>query len=164
MENTPIDILIITALPEELEVLRHHLPLDKKIHSTTCQLTYDTGSLQTEKEGVFYLCAATCLFDMGNAGSGIGATNAMRDLNPDYVFMFGIAAGIEGEVELGDVIFPTHIFYYELAKVKPDDIEVRPQSYQADILLRNKLSDFTSTYSGNHNDLPPKKWKQRKGI
>ncbi|MCB9443504.1 MAG: hypothetical protein H6669_04640, partial [Ardenticatenaceae bacterium] len=99
MENKTVDILIITALSEELNVLRRYLPLNEKVQSLSCQLTYDTGPLQTEKEGVFYLCAATCLFDMGNAGSGVGAANAIRDLNPSYVFMFGIAAGIEGEVE-----------------------------------------------------------------
>lgn len=150
MDNLSIDILIITALSEELDVLRQYLSLNKKMQSPNCQLTYDIGPLKTEKEGVFYFCAATCLFDMGNAGSGIGAVNAIRDLNPSYVIMFGIAAGIEGEVELGDVILPTHVFYYELAKLKPNDVEVRPQAYQTDILLRNKLSDFASTYSGDH--------------
>ena len=150
MNSISTDILIITALLEELEVLRPLLPLDKKVQSKTCQLTYDTGPLQTEKEGVFYSCAATCLYDMGNTGSGVGATCAIQDLSPSYVIMFGLAAGIESEVELGDVIVPTHISYYELAKLKPEEVEVRPSSYQSDLLLRGRLADFASSYSSSH--------------
>lgn len=146
----PIDILIITALPEELEALRHYLPLKEKKQSETCQLTYDIGPLQTENEGVSFLCAATCLFRMGNTDAGVSAANALHDLNPTYVIMFGLAAGIEGEVELGDVILPTHVFYYELAKLSQGKVHVRPQSYQSDDLLINKLSDFASTYAGDH--------------
>lgn len=151
MDYSLVDILIITALSEELAALRLHLPLGKKVQSESCQLAYDIGPLQTGKEGVFYLCAMTCLHDMGNTRSGVGAACAIRDLNPSYVIMFGLAAGIEGEVKQGDVIVPTHVSYYELAKVKPDAIvEVRPNSYQADLLLRNKLADFASSYTSDH--------------
>lgn len=150
MVTKSVDVLIITALPEEFEALRLVFALDQKIQSETCQLTYHIGPLQTEKEGVFYFCAATCLHDMGNTGSGVGATCAIQDLSPSYVIMFGLAAGIESEVKLGDVIVPTHISYYELAKLKPEDVEVRPSSYQSDLLLRSRLADFASSYRGTH--------------
>lgn len=149
MSNKPVDLLIVTALPEELEIIRSYLPKGDKLHSQHCELTYDLGSLKTD-EGAFYLYGLTCLFQMGNTDAGVSTAQAIRDLNPTYVFMFGLAAGVKGQVALTDVIIPTHIFYYEQAKLRPGVVEIRPQSYQADALLSNKLKDFASSIAADY--------------
>ena len=145
LRNMTVDILIITALPEELETVRRFLPQGERVDSKHCELTYYQGSLDTE-QGSAYSYGLTCLFQMGNTDAGVGASHSIRDLNPSYVFMFGVAAGIKEHVELADVIVPTRIFYYEQAKLHPGRVEIRPQSYQADVLLCSKLKDFASTY------------------
>jgi hypothetical protein len=65
--------------------------------------------------------------------------------------MFGVAAAVKGEVDLADVIVATRVFYYELAKLHPEMVEIRPQSYEADALLNDKLRDFASSLKADHN-------------
>jgi nucleoside phosphorylase len=72
---------------------------------------------------------------MGNVGAGIHATQAISELNPVCVLMVGIAAGIRGQVSLGDVIVSTQVLYYEQAKLTPRGPEHRPISIPADPLL-----------------------------
>lgn len=141
-DNPDANILIVTALTEELEVLLTHFPKGATFHSSECNQTYYLSSLETEKEGVFYLCAFTCLPNMGNSDAALVTANAIHDLHPQYIFMFGIAASVKGRTNLGDVIIPTHIFYYEQAKIREGKVEIRPQSYQVDSLLRNRLTNF----------------------
>lgn len=111
MSNLSVDLLIITALPEELETIRIYFPQGDRIHSKHCGLTYYVGSIDTDDENL-YSYGLTCLFQMGNTDAGVGASHAIRDLNPSYVFMFGLAAGVRSQVGLSDVIVATHIFYY----------------------------------------------------
>jgi nucleoside phosphorylase len=141
-----VDILFITALPEELEVIKKHLPTDNTTHSQHCALTYHLGSLEIS-QGISYLYALTCLYEMGNSDSSVSSVHAIRDLNPNYVFMFGIAAAVNGRADLADVIVATKVFYYELAKAFSDRVEIRPQSFQTDSFLTKKLKDFCGTYT-----------------
>ncbi len=144
-----MDLLIVTALPEELEIIRSYLPKSDKAHSKTCELTYHIGSFVTD-EGVSYLYGLTCLFQMGNTDAGVSTPYAIRDLDPSYVFMFGLAAGVKDRINLTGVIVATHIFYYEQAKLRPGAVEIRPQSYRADELLSNKIKDFASSFITNY--------------
>jgi nucleoside phosphorylase len=145
LKNMTVDFLIITALPEELEALRSYLPHGTRVDSGHCELTYYVGSLDTE-QSASYSYGLTCLYQMGNTESGVCTSYAIRDLDPSYVIMFGIAAGIKERANLCDVVVATRVFYYAQAKLHPAVVEVRPQSYQADTLLCNKLKDFASSY------------------
>jgi nucleoside phosphorylase len=139
-----VDILIVTALAEEQEVLRQYFKAAQEIHSSNAALTYHVRNIRTLKDGVSYTVAITCLFVMGNPDSGIQTVAAIRELDPACVVMFGLAAGIRGRVNLGDVIVSTQIFYYEQAKVHPGRIEIRPISFQVDPYLKNGLANFAS--------------------
>lgn len=151
MSDLFVDLLIITALPEELETIRSHLPQEEKIHSKYCELTYYVGSLEMEG-GSSCSYGITCLFQMGNTDAGVSASYAIRDLNPSYVFVFGVAAGVVDRVELTDVIVATHIFYYEQAKLHAGMVEIRPQSYRTDALLHKRLSNFALSYDAADTD------------
>lgn len=144
--NRDVTILIVTALTEELEALLAHFPEYETVHSSVSNQTYYLGSLKTEEEGVFYLCALTCLYQMGNSDAAIVTANAIHDLHPQFVFMFGVAASVKGRADLGDIIVPTHIFYYEQAKIRAGETEIRPQSYQVDSLLHGRLANFAISY------------------
>lgn len=146
-----VDILIVVALQEEFQALDNQLRFGNKVHSEICELTYYLGQIKSEELGVSYTCAYVSLFRMGNPDAATGALNAIRDLSPAYVIMFGLAAGLRGEVELGDVIIPTHIFYYEQAKQRSDTVEVRPQSYRVDALTSNRLQDFVARQPNDRN-------------
>ena len=146
ISNRNVNLLIVTALTEELEALLAHFPEHEAVHSPVSNQTYYLGSLKTEEEGVFHSWALTCLYQMGNADAAIVTANAIHDLQPQFVFMFGIAASVKGRANLGDIIVPTHIFYYEQAKIRAGETEIRPQSYQVDSLLHSRLANFAISY------------------
>ncbi len=121
-----VDVLIVTALAEELSALQCQLNNVKEIKSSEFPLTYLLTEVGNKSQGTIYSVAVTCLFEMGNASSGVLASGAIRDLKPNYVIMFGLAGGIKNKTGLCDVIVSTQIFYYEQAKLHPNKIEVRP--------------------------------------
>lgn len=139
-----VDILIITALAEELESICGYLRCEEKSYSADSALTYHHSSVSSLHNTMHYSVATTCLFGMGNPDSGVLASGAIRDLNPSYIIMFGIAGGIRSRVSLGDVIVSTRIFYYEQAKLRPTSVETRPYTFMADAILRNRLEDYAS--------------------
>jgi len=134
-----VDVLIVTALPEErVAVLR---------------LLEDFGPIQVGESPIYYVCtlpasrgeyqvAVTQLSQMGNVEAGIHATRAIGELSPTCVLMVGIAAGIKGRVSLGDIIVSTQVIYYEQAKQTPDGPECRPISIAADHLLLHSAQNY----------------------
>jgi 5'-methylthioadenosine/S-adenosylhomocysteine nucleosidase len=135
-ENT-VDILIMTALDEELQALQELFLTKDKIlskHSSTYYIG-DVGS---------YSVALMSIFGMGNSAAAIKTTQAIRELEPSFVFMFGIAGGVGDEISLSDVIVSTTILYYEGAKIKSGRKETRPQSIQADRVVLTKLQNFSA--------------------
>lgn len=144
MDKFPsVDILIVTALPEELDALASHFHLPPQPNfltaSIACYIDYDV-SCTSENES--YSVAIICLNAMGNTNAGIDVTHALRDLNPSYVFMFGIAGGIKEEVNLADVIVPDQILYIGLGKHRPNGIETRPETLRTATLLLQRIHAY----------------------
>jgi nucleoside phosphorylase len=150
-KRSGVDILIVTALAEEQRALQQFFVTDEEHHSTYAPLTYHKGSTKSTSDGISYSIAITCLFGMGNPEAGILAANAIRELNPTYIIMFGIAGGIKERIGLGDVIISTQIFYYEQAKLLSDKIEIRPISFHVDAILKNRLASFAEQSQKNYS-------------
>lgn len=134
-----VDFLIVTALPEERDAVLH--------------LLQDFGPAQAGGSPIYYVCtlptgkgeykiAVMQLSQMGNVEAGIRAIQAIGELNPGCVLMVGIAAGIRGEVDLGDVIISTQVIYYEQAKQTPQGPEHRPIAVPADPLLLHSAQNY----------------------
>ncbi len=149
--SSSVDILIVTALPEELNSLVPHFSL-QKTHPNylTTSIPYYIDPDVTCLTGTqCYSVAIFCLNAMGNTNAGIDVTNALRDLSPSYVFMFGIAGGIKDEVNLADVIIPDNIFYVGLGKHRSNGIEIRPETLRTDTLLLQRLHSYVFQDTNN---------------
>lgn len=148
--SSSVDILIVTALPEELDSLAPHFSLqtqpDYLTTSIPCYIDPDVTCLNGTQS---YSVAIFCLNAMGNTNAGIDVTNALRDLSPSYVFMFGIAGGIKDEVNLADVIIPDNIFYVGLGKHRSNGIETRPETLRTDTLLLQRLHSYVFQDANN---------------
>ena len=72
---------------------------------------------------------------MGNVASAVTAMHAINAWNPAFLLLVGIAAGLEGEVELGDVLVPDKIVGYESGKLKPEGLDPDPDPYRPDFRL-----------------------------
>ncbi len=135
------DFLIVTALPGERDAVLHllgdykQIQVDESLVGYICTLPAGTQSGE-------YLIAVTMLSQMGNVEAGIHTIRAINELNPSYVLMVGIAAGVKNEVNLGDVIISTQVIYYEQAKQTPDGLRQRPISVLADHSMLHSAQNY----------------------
>ena len=88
---------------------------------------------------------------MGNTNAAILTSNAIDDLSPKYVIMFGLAGGISGAVALGDVVVSTKIYYYESGKEYQKHFEDRPTINNCNDFLLRKAHSFYHEYSESEN-------------
>lgn len=139
-----VDFLIITALPEERDAVLEKLG-DCETDPINDSPTYYKSSVLVHPLDINYKVAVTMLKQMGNVEAAQHASQAINELNPAYVLMVGIAGGIKGEVKLGDVVIATQLFYYELAKEKPEGCDRRPQMPPTDSRLLNKAQNYLDT-------------------
>ena len=141
-----VDLLIITALAEELEAIKEFLPTHQTQYSkNTSSLVYHLGQTSFPALKEIRYCIV-CLHGMGNTESGISTANAISEIAPDFVVMFGIAGGFASEVKLADVLVSTIIVYYELGKQRIGKEEIRPQTLPADALILTRLRTFVESY------------------
>ncbi len=137
-----VDVLIITALPEERDAVLHQLE--------------DFSPTQVGKSPIYYTCtlptnigeckvAVTQLSQMGNVSASIHATKAIDEMDPKYVLMVGIAAGIKSRVNRGDVVVCSQVLYYEQAKQTSTGAEYRPISINADPILLQTAQNYNDS-------------------
>ena len=87
---------------------------DKKVSSSW-------GSLQYANDRNCRV-AVTKLSQMGDVEAGTHATQAINALNPSCVLMVGIAAGVNSEIGLGDVIVSTQVISVSLPLFWPSPL------------------------------------------
>ena len=114
MENNyyALDFLIITALNEELKAVVSKLESFKvekfdtkmKRRAFTCFIKDD------------YKIIAFSINGMGRVQAALATSEAINIWKPRVILLAGIAGGVKGKVELGDVIIPKEIYDYELRK------------------------------------------------
>ena len=165
-----VDILLVVPLSEEFDTFRalfdFHKPVFRGGNPRSYYLNPSVCTDPTAITSNEYSIAAMCLDKMGNTNSGVAVTNALHDLNPAYVFMFGVAGGLAKEANLTDVIVAESIWYYALGKRFTDwrntkskplrqvrlllstlrqphyDVEMRPESVRIDPMLIGRLRAY----------------------
>ncbi len=114
-----VDILIITALQDELDALKS---LDEgslgawDSAEDTFGYTYFTRKFSGQ-HGLLEVAAAVAI-DMGGESTIEAALRLIPELRPSCLAMCGICAGRRGDCSLGDVIVADKVFHYDVGKVK----------------------------------------------
>lgn len=142
--SEPVDFLIITALPEERNALLDILGSFDRVQLDRCPTYYLSAVPAYGRDGD-YRVAVTMLSQVGNVQAAQHTSQAIKDLNPDYVLMVGIAGGVKGKVGLGDVVVATQVLYYEQAKQHSEGLERRHQVYPVDHLLLDRAQNYNDT-------------------
>jgi WD40 repeat protein/nucleoside phosphorylase len=121
MGRTRADVLIVTALKEELDaVLGLNLGTDEQ---STWRLLRDRHEFPyhvREVRNVFgevLLIAAAWSGEMGETAATARAVSLTDELEPECLAMCGICAGKRGKVFLGDVIVADRVFSYDHGKL-----------------------------------------------
>jgi tetratricopeptide (TPR) repeat protein/nucleoside phosphorylase len=125
--QTPIDFVIVTALDEErdsmLSKLRGYKRLDKEANDI---YTYYYALVKSRrKDKSVYQVIVACPLNMGPLNAAILASALVQKWKPQYVLLVGIACGIKGEVNYGDVLVATQVADYTLGKLSEGKRKVR---------------------------------------
>jgi len=125
-ENLPT-VVILTAIIEEYNAVKKHL--DSPSKEKKLGTIYEKGTFSYNGVKV----ANIVIRETGdtNVRASLETERAIRDFEPECMFFVGIAGSIKPQdFKLGDVIFPTNIYYYEDGKAEKDKFLSRPKSIQ----------------------------------
>lgn len=142
LNSFEFDIAIVTALQKELDKI---LKLDfkwkekKVINDDTI---YRIG--QANKGEKTIRLVAACAPQMGMCASSTLSMKIISNFKPKYLIMSGIAAGIAGEVNLGDILIADQVWDGASGKLRADGdggvlFQPDPRSKILDEGLREKL-------------------------
>ena len=146
-----IKIVVISALREELAYLlakkeefnwQNPKPLIGKY-------SYRLGTLKN-KEGKTCQIAAVPqpLDEMGLIDAAILSSIAISKLKPEYIVLIGICGGIEGSVNIGDIIIPRQAFHYQSGKLQgTGKLKKGLIDEKADGTTINNIINFFEEYS-----------------
>jgi len=125
-----IDIGIITALPDiELPAILKVFDINpnRKEDELIENYRYWLSSIRSLRVQKDFRMVITSIGTSGNINSN-AATNALiQNFNPDLLLFVGIAAGLEGKVNLVDVVISEKIIGYETGRLTREGVEQRPQ-------------------------------------
>lgn len=103
-ENFECDVAIITALDHtELESILNLSDSWREFNLTNDPSSYYKTSIMNSNNQKITVVAVSC-HGMGMANSSAITTKVCLKFSPKYLLMTGIAAGIEGKVNLGDIL------------------------------------------------------------
>ncbi|MGK3961899.1 pentapeptide repeat-containing protein [Sorangium sp. So ce118] len=116
---SPVDVLIITALQDELEAV---LQLESGGASGWTAARDRSGFRYHHRKfvnqrGAPFRVAAAWSGEMGETAAAARATQLIDELQPACLAMCGICAGRRGEVSLGDVIVADRVYSYDHGKI-----------------------------------------------
>jgi nucleoside phosphorylase len=113
-------VLVMCALQQEFDAVVQRLEKAETLPSDYAEggANVAIGVLQS-RTGDEVIVAASLLPRMGNIAAALATLDAIDSVRPYCAVLTGIAAGVRGEVELGDVVVPEVIVGYEAMKVEP---------------------------------------------
>ena len=146
IDDKSVDFAIIVALQKELTAVKHYFPeLAHIAPSSSSTRSYYSATIPTDQGGS-YRVVVTLLHSMGNLEAAHATSDLIREWNPRFVLVNGIAGGISGGGrELGDVVVSSSVVYYELAKIRSNEQERRSRHFQADPSLLDGVLNLTSS-------------------
>ncbi|WP_066838132.1 hypothetical protein [Rufibacter ruber] len=159
------DIAIVTALAKpELEAVLNELDEWEPIRMPNDTTLYHTATIINE-HGTFKVVAASP-DDMGMVPMAVFCTKLIQHFRPKTIFMAGIAAGVRGENNIGDILVASQLFDGAAGKVSTADnnmplFKPDPHYLVLEPSLRTLFSQFKTktadlfTIMNNYKGLKP---------
>src|SRR5690349_7897172 len=121
MGESSVDVLIITALKDELDAVLAYAPGGQTEGGWARKrdrhgFPYHVREL-VNASGERLRVAAALSGEMGESGAATRATALIDELSPEYLAMCGICAGKRGDTCLGDVIVADRVYSYDHGKL-----------------------------------------------
>ena len=149
--TAPVDFVVITALEEErdafLSKLRGTRKLDKE--ETDVHTYYHACVRTSRQDRSEYQLIVTCLLNMGPINACAQAVSVVNRWKPRYILLVGIACGIRGEVNHGDVLIASQVADYTLGKQHDGRRKVRWEVFPCGASLLDSANNVTSKWENN---------------
>src|SRR5258708_31000267 len=110
------DLVVLTVIPEELKWACKALGIRdtrKTRAKTNSGTVYLIGAVRARRTRRDYSVALGCIGSAGNYNSAAATSEAISEYHPRVVLLMGIAAGIRGNVKIGDVVLSERVVAYE---------------------------------------------------
>ena len=118
MNNDSVEVGIIVALREEFKELMKQLPSERKAIKDEQTGVYDYHFEWSVEDALPYNCAATFVGDMAPSKASLACERFINRCQPKTIVVLGIAAGLDKDVKLGDVVLVKDVnMYLERAKI-----------------------------------------------
>jgi nucleoside phosphorylase len=118
----PFDVGIVVALPVEERAVLSIMNSVQTMHYPGA-VVFHKGCI-----GQYQVVLTKC-FSQGSVYSAIATTDLIREFNPKWIALLGIAAGYPGQVNRGDVVIASQIHCYEYVKIRGKLQEHRARSF-----------------------------------
>jgi nucleoside phosphorylase len=128
------DILAIAALPEEYRAATAELGIVVREDRSRIQISDNAGGP--------WMVELVLVGGMGSIQAALETNDSLRRTKAPHTVLLGIAAGVPGEIGLGDVILPDQILYYESSKVIDDGELSAPKFKSTNQAVRRAASVF----------------------
>lgn len=103
------DVLAVMALPYEYRAAIAEFGIMPESERSRAEVRDTTGRT--------LIVELVLISSMGSVQAALEAYDSLRRTKASHVVLLGTAAGIPGELGLGDVILPEQIYYYESAEI-----------------------------------------------
>ncbi|MGS0589274.1 phosphorylase family protein [Bacillus pretiosus] len=150
-----VDIAIITAVPVEHQVLKNQLQYFEEHKVKGDNTFYIKGKINESCDKSIVIATQ---HQMGMVAAAVLATKIIRNFKPKYLAMVGIAAGIRGQGNYGDIILPTEIWEYTSGKIavsqlKDDTSQEKGYSFAPEPKYLTMSSKVKEILNKNYSDV-----------
>jgi len=133
----PVDFVVIAPMTEERDAVLACLPGYKRQppSQNTIWVSYiaEVPAVFPDGSQVNYSVVVVSPVDIGQEDATSATVDAIREWQPRYVLLVGIAGGyVNADVGLGDILIAEQIVGYELAKVRARGTDIRWKVFRVD--------------------------------
>lgn len=138
------EVLIITALPEEMEAVLNLLPNGRKDwKELRIEEGYSYFEAIIENGENTFLCRVTSQAQQGPIYASSHTTLMLKQFSPELIFMTGICAGNRNKgMEIGDVVMSDMAFHYETGKQTETGFNPEIECSNVEPVLIQRLKDY----------------------
>jgi adenosylhomocysteine nucleosidase len=143
------DVGVLTVLTEELDAVVNRLRRHAGYRSTQLPSGSQAHSADVSGEaGVLHVVAMQTL-DRGPRSAAMAYHRLQDTFKPALILLVGIAGGIRGDLDIGDVVISDEVIYYDARRETEDGPRRRGQTQPMTPFLRHRLNEFFRRYGSS---------------
>jgi nucleoside phosphorylase len=145
--EAPTDVLVLTALPIELNAARMAFGIDEETPAAKTDIGQNHWRAQMlTNKGTLATCTIATFGTAGNVDAAAITATLLMEFKPKLVIMMGIAAGMRGKTALGDVFIADRVVAYEgAALLEGGKTETRPEIYRPNFSVQQDIANYLAS-------------------